>query len=154
MHAMGSAPEQSQRVARLLLEFGLAEHAPPDRDHSIGGEHEGFLVILVAADHPRGGLGLGAGQPLDDVARDLPLVHSLINGGGPQCIGHDARLLKQREPPRRGGGKHELGPEGAGSCPCAPVAGSLRRRRPRRSGLGPRVLGLGGTGPPKHELAT
>jgi len=143
---MGSTPKQSQRVARILLEFGLAEHAPSERDHRSGGEHEGFLVALVAADQPRGGLGLGVGQPLDDVARELPLVHCLIDGGGAQRIGHDAHLVEQREPSWRGGGKHEGGPEGAAG--------------PRRSGLGARVLGLGlglglgGIGPPKHELAT
>jgi hypothetical protein len=44
---MRAATQQPERIARLMLELGLAEHAAPDGNHSIGGENESLGVVLL-----------------------------------------------------------------------------------------------------------
>ena len=129
MHAVGPAAQQPERVASLMLELGLAEHAAADRDHGIGCEHESLGEIRVRSDQPAGGLGLGAGQPAHDVAGNLALGHALVDRGRAERVRRDARLLKQLQPARRGRGEHELRPEAA-RCRARPPRPRRRDRSP------------------------
>jgi hypothetical protein len=56
-----------------------------------------------------GGVGLGAGEALGVRAGQLAATRGFVEIGGPDGVGHDADLGKQREAAGAGGGEDEGG---------------------------------------------
>jgi len=142
--------EHAQRIASLMLEVGLAEHAAADRNHGIGGEHEGLGVILLGADELPGCFRLGARETAHDVAGHLALGHALVDRGRAERIRGNADLLQQRQTARRGRGQHELRPEAR--CGAHPRgARGLGRRKPSPLRLRLGLLSLSRIGSPEPQ---
>ncbi|ODN69568.1 hypothetical protein A6302_03113 [Methylobrevis pamukkalensis] len=131
---MGAAREQREAVLGLLRGLGLGQDAPADGDHRVGGEHDVRAAVLRRVETQPGDLGLGAGEPLGELARMFGAAGGLVGLGRHQPVGRDADLREQREAARRTGGKNEegrvghLGPRawGIGSA----VRGGTGRRQP------------------------
>ncbi len=111
---------------------------------------EGAAQFLVQPHGLERRLGLGAREPRRAGARQLALVGHLVDIGGLQRIGLDARLIDQGQPARRTGSENEFGPADHGfadSILCGRWLARIRWRRDGATRIGIAVISQPGTRP-------